>query len=260
MGISGADPNPQYYYDHREDLALFMDEAFHEKRIESLRNAYKQLHSDTVLYAGPAVIEVFGAAPFSPQDSPCAPRFSDAQKKLRTDFEIRSADLYSEAVIAKDRSFTVIDFPLPSIAGTREGFEEIFDSILSINTLDNALFQKIQGKMVDALSAASHIEVRGGNGNRTALTVRLQQPADPDTEASFENCTAKELQTLVVKDGKRVAPPTPLTEIQAYVKKQLKEEIWEEEQRFENPHRHYLDMSPSYYELKMDLLSEAKKK
>jgi hypothetical protein len=190
MGISGADPNPQYYYDHREDLALFMDEAFHEKRIESLRNAYKQLHSDTVLYAGPAVIEVFGAAPFSPQDSPCAPRFNDAQKKLRTDFEIRSADLYSEAVIAKDRSFTVIDFPLPSIAGTREGFEEIFDSILSINTLDNALFQKIQGKMVDALSAASHIEVRGGNGNRTALTVRLQQPADPDTEASFENCTA----------------------------------------------------------------------
>ena len=51
-----------------------------------------------------------------------------------------------------------------------------------------------------------------------------------------------------------------MTEIQAYVKKQLKEEIWEEEQRFENPHRHYLDMSPSYYELKMDLLSEAKKK
>ena len=136
------------------------------------------------------MIEVFGAAPFSPQDSPCAPRFNDAQKKLRTDFEIRSADLYSEAVIAKDRSFTVIDFPLPSISGTREGFEEIFDSILSINTLDNALFQKIQGKMVDALSAASHIEVRGGNGNRTALTVRLQQPADPDTEASFENCTA----------------------------------------------------------------------
>ena len=63
---------------------------------------------------------------------------------------------------------------------------------------------------------------------------------------------------MAVKDGKRVAPPPPLTEIQAYVKKQLQEEIWEEEQRFENPHRHYLDMSPSYYEMKMDLLSEAK--
>ena len=89
---------------------------------------------------------------------------------------------------------------------------------------------------------------------------RYIDPEQPWKQRSFENCTAKELQTLVVKDGKRVAPPTPLTEIQAYVKKQLKEEIWEEEQRFENPHRHYLDMSPSYYELKMDLLSEAKKK
>ncbi len=87
---------------------------------------------------------------------------------------------------------------------------------------------------------------------------RYIDPEQPWKQRSFENCTAKELQTLVVKDGVRVAPPKPLTEIQAYVKKQLKEEIWEEEQRFENPHRHYLDMSPSYYEMKMDLLSEAK--
>jgi nicotinate phosphoribosyltransferase len=87
---------------------------------------------------------------------------------------------------------------------------------------------------------------------------RYIDPEQPWKQRSFENCTAKELQVLAVKDGKRVAPPPPLTEIQAYVKKQLQEEIWEEEQRFENPHRHYLDMSPSYYEMKMDLLSEAK--
>lgn len=190
MGYSGADPNPQYYYDHREDLALFMDEAFHEKHIESLRNAYKQLHAGTVLYAGPAVIEVFGASPFSPADSPCAPRLSAAQKKMRVDFEIKSESLYSEAVIAKDRSFTIIDFPLPAIADSREKYEEIFDAILAINTLDNALFEKIQGRMIDVLNTASYIEVRGGNGNRTALTVRVQEPANPDTETNFENCTA----------------------------------------------------------------------
>lgn len=87
---------------------------------------------------------------------------------------------------------------------------------------------------------------------------RYIDPEQPWKQRSFENCTAKELQVLVVKDGKRVAPPTPLSEIQAFVKKQLQEEIWEEEQRFENPHRHFLDMSPSYYEMKMDLLCEAK--
>ena len=39
-------------------------------------------------------------------------------------------------------------------------------------------------------------------------------------------------------------------------KKQLTEEIWEEEQRFINPHIHYMDMTPDYYELKMSLLHE----
>ena len=83
-------------------------------------------------------------------------------------------------------------------------------------------------------------------------------PEKPWKKMSFEGCRAKELQTLVIKDGKRVSPPVPLAEIQAYVKRQLDEEIWEEEQRFENPHRHYLDMSPSYFGMKMNLLDKAK--
>jgi nicotinate phosphoribosyltransferase len=72
----------------------------------------------------------------------------------------------------------------------------------------------------------------------------------------FEGCTAKCLQEQVIRDGKRITAKRPLKEIQEYVKKQLEEEIWTEEQRFENPHRHYLDMTPDYYELKMSLLHE----
>lgn len=87
---------------------------------------------------------------------------------------------------------------------------------------------------------------------------RYIDPEQPWKRRCFENCTAKELQELVIRDGKRVAPKRPLADIQAYVKNQLAHEIWEEEQRFENPHRHYLDMSPAYYEMKMDLLDEAK--
>ena len=52
-------------------------------------------------------------------------------------------------------------------------------------------------------------------------------------------------------------PSPPLEEIRAYVKRQLETEIWPEEQRFENPHKHYLDMSPAYYRMKMELLSRA---
>ena len=48
--------------------------------------------------------------------------------------------------------------------------------------------------------------------------------------------------------------------IRAYVQEQLAHEIWPEEQRFENPHRHYLDMSPDYYHMKMDLLNRIGRK
>ncbi len=83
---------------------------------------------------------------------------------------------------------------------------------------------------------------------------RYVDPEKPWKNRFFENCTIKELQQLVIKDGKRTQPPKSLEEIRSYVADQLKNEIWEEEQRFENPHKHYLDMSPDYYDMKMSLL------
>lgn len=43
------------------------------------------------------------------------------------------------------------------------------------------------------------------------------------------------------------------------MKLQLEKEIWPEEQRFENPHKHYIDMTPEYYEMKMSLLHDTRK-
>ncbi len=81
-------------------------------------------------------------------------------------------------------------------------------------------------------------------------------PQKPWKNASFVGCTGRELQKAVMLDGKRIAAQPSLTQIREYVKRQLATEIWPEEQRFENPHRHFLDMSPAYYKMKIDLLSE----
>jgi len=83
---------------------------------------------------------------------------------------------------------------------------------------------------------------------------RYIDPVKPWKQREFVNCTAKNLLKLYVKDGKRVETLPSLQEIRDYVKKQLETEIWQEEQRFENPHHHYLDMTPNYYEMKMNLL------
>ena len=83
---------------------------------------------------------------------------------------------------------------------------------------------------------------------------RYVDPRKPWKMMYYENCTARELQVPVIRDGKRVGPLPTLDEIRDYVTHQLDFEIWPEEQRFSNPHVHYLDMSPAYYEMKMDLL------
>lgn len=87
-----------------------------------------------------------------------------------------------------------------------------------------------------------------------AQPFRYIDPVKPWKQRAFTNCTAKQLLKLYVKDGRRVENLPSLKEIREYVRQQLANEIWQEEQRFENPHRHYLDMTPNYYEMKMNLL------
>lgn len=87
---------------------------------------------------------------------------------------------------------------------------------------------------------------------------RFVDPDMPWRNLKFTNCTAKPLQVKIFEKGKRVYELPTLEEIREYVKKQLTDEIWEEEQRFVNPHKHYMDMTPDYYDLKMSLLNESR--
>ncbi len=108
-------------------------------------------------------------------------------------------------------------------------------------------------------SAIADLITKKGEELDLSKPYRYVDPKKPWKNRMFENCTAKKLQIPIIVDGKRVAEPRSLDEIRSYVKDQLKNEIWDEEQRFQNPHIHYLDMSPYYYELKMGLLEETRK-
>ncbi len=88
--------------------------------------------------------------------------------------------------------------------------------------------------------------------------LRYIDPVKPWKNRYFENCSAKELQIPIFQSGKLVYKQPSIKEIADYVRYQLSSEIWEEEQRFENPHNHYMDMTPELYEEKMNLLYEAR--
>ena len=78
-------------------------------------------------------------------------------------------------------------YPVPEIC---ERYEEIFDEIIRINTLDAGTYEKVQQTLIDALDQGEYVHILGDNGNRTDLKVQLYPLKDPQKETIFENCVA----------------------------------------------------------------------
>ena len=108
----------------------------------------------------------------------------------------------------------------------------------------------------DGRAVADLITKKGENPD-FSNPYRFISPERPWKKYTYKNCTAKLMQKPMVLNGKRTFEPEEVSEIAERVKYQLKHEIWAEEQRFENPHLHFLDMSPEYYEMKIHMLSRA---
>ena len=89
---------------------------------------------------------------------------------------------------------------------------------------------------------------------RTGLVVI--DPVRPWKKRLFRDCTAKKLQQKVMEGGVRTGEGPSVRQIAKYVRRQLEQEIWDEEQRFENPHMHYIDMTAEYYNMKMAMLED----
>ena len=83
---------------------------------------------------------------------------------------------------------------------------------------------------------------------------RLIDPIKPWKKLPTDGLHFVEVQKCMMKDGKRLFPTEEIKTVRDRLRNQLNNEVWQEEQRFENPHRHYLDMTPAYYEMKMKLL------
>lgn len=83
-------------------------------------------------------------------------------------------------------------------------------------------------------------------------------PEKPWHVRTFSNCTFRPLLQPLFRSGQLVAQLPELSDIRAFVQRQLSHEVWTEEQRFENPHQHYLDMSVAYYQMKLSLMQSHK--
>ncbi len=186
-GIYSTSVNRQYDFDHREDRAYYFDRAFVERRLEVLRTVFEQHKEEASVYAGPAVVEVFGEMPFSPESSDAAIRYDDGQQQLNVRFSSEAGQITYQYIPGEERSFTIIAFPTPEIG---KHFEEIFAETVKINTLDYKKYQRMQQRLIDVLDGADRVHIVGSGENRTDLTVSILPLADPHTQTAFENCVA----------------------------------------------------------------------
>ena len=186
-GYYGAIANKQFEYDHEHDQALFYDKKYVNHRLECYHNALEGVKGLAAVHGGPAVIEGFGETPFEPESKEENIRMNEEQQKLAVEFQSKAGALMNEYVKGDERSFTIIAFLVPEIG---ENFEEIFDGVVQINTLDYQLYQGIQQKLIDALDTAKYVRIKGCGANRTNMRVALHHLENPKEETNFENCVA----------------------------------------------------------------------
>lgn len=186
-GYYGAIPNKQYEYDHRNDQGLYLDKKFIERRLEVIQTAYEQNKELAVRFAGPACMDVFGEHPFSPEQKDTAVRLTKKQEELSLLYDSRSGQITNTYIKGEERSFTIVAYPVPEIG---RQYEEIFDEVIRINTLDASLYAKVQQTLIDALDQGEYVHVKGRGGNKTDMKVQLYRLADPRKETIFENCVA----------------------------------------------------------------------
>ena len=186
-GYTGAIPNKQFDYDHRNDAALYLDSRFVTRKLSAVRKAYEKYKALANAQAGPAVMEVFGEVPFEPAAKTTVLTLSAAQRKQQVRMDSESIQITNRYIIAEERSFSIIDWPVPEIG---EDFEKIFRETVRINTLDSLHYQRIQQALIDVLDEGYAAHITGRGANETDLTIAFQTLADPEKQTLFENCVA----------------------------------------------------------------------
>lgn len=187
VGYYSTNINKQFDSDHEFDKTLYYTSLFVNRKLECYKSALEHYKKETGVFGGPAVIEDFGEAPFSPEEKKYNYRFGQQERKLSVEYLGKAGALLNQYVKGEERSFTIIAFPIPAIG---EKFEEIFSKTIEINTLNYELYRDIQQCIIDTLDEAAYVSIKGQGDNETDLKVSIWKLEAPDKETAFENCVA----------------------------------------------------------------------
>lgn len=156
IGVVSTAPNKQYLYDHRFDDALCLNRAIIQERLKMAAKGFENYKEEASVYAGPAVIEVFGETLFSPETKKENPAYTNEQETMSVEYTRDFALIQNRYIPQEQYSFTIIAYPIPEIG---EHFKEIFEATVEVNTLDVKEYEKIHQALIDALDEGEYVQV-----------------------------------------------------------------------------------------------------
>lgn len=187
VGVVSTAPNKQYLYDHRYDDALCLNRAIIRERLKMAEKVFEKYKEEASVYAGPAVIEVFGETLFSPETKKENPAYTKEQETMSVEYRRDFSLIQNRYIPQEQYSFTIIAYPIPEIGAD---FKEIFEATVEVNTLDVKEYEKIHQALIDTLDEGEYVQVTGKGKNRTDMRIRLHQKSDAAHQTNFENCLA----------------------------------------------------------------------
>ena len=185
--VGTTSTNRQYWYDLRYNHALYYNEEYAKKSLNNFKTVYESIRELVKDHFGGLSFGSFGEKPFNPVQKSACFKLSQEQIDLENSMNIKYGKFYTQLFPAKERSYSMMDFPSPEIG---ENFEAVFEDMFEINSLDSSKYELIQQKMIDVLDMSDHVLIKGKGTNRTNIIVKLQPILNPEGETKFENCVA----------------------------------------------------------------------
>ena len=179
--------NRQYGYDHRFDMSLWLDEEFIDIYNKSSKTSYEYCKDILKEYSGVIFLDQFGEKPFKPVEKKENLKLADSQQQLFQVFQNIHMQLREKYMPRSDTSFSVMALPSPEIG---DKYEEIFEDILEVNMLESEVYEGIQQNIIDVLDLADYVHVKGQDGSRTDIKVKMQKLDLPEKQTNFVNCGA----------------------------------------------------------------------
>ena len=175
----------QCKYDHKFDEGLFINKDYIKMKFTFFKNSI--VYNEKMLkdICGRVKIIQFGEAPLSPKSKKLAIKLNNFQQELIKAFQIKKMKIKNNYMSPSNISFCIVGFPNVAIG---KNFKEIFDDFLKINLIESRKYEIYQQIIINALDLANYIYLKGKDGNKTELFIKMRKIENPEKQTNFMNC------------------------------------------------------------------------